>query len=87
MQKVANWLLDVSGIATTWEGLPAGVEVCQRSRDHGDHEAISIVINHTPGAQTVYMPHPLRDLLTGQIYERQIPLPPHGIAVLKAEAT
>jgi beta-galactosidase len=61
---------------------PEGVEVVQR---RGPGGTFTFVLNHCPDEQTLALPAPMRDLLSGEVYERELRLPARGVALLKAE--
>jgi beta-galactosidase len=82
MQKVANWLLEVSAVPTYWDQLPAGVELCPRVS--ADKQTF-VLINHMPEPQSVTLPEAFFDILTGQTHEGTLQMPPQGIAVLQTQ--
>jgi beta-galactosidase len=82
MQRVAQWLLEVSAVDPVWEALPDGVELCPRV--NADQQ-VFVVINHTPQPQVVALPQPFVDVLTGQSHQRSLPLPSRGVAVLQTK--
>ena len=61
--------------------LPEGIELCRRVGARGD---VFICINHTPGAKTVDLALPVRDLISGQTCRGQVALAGYGVAVLVA---
>jgi beta-galactosidase GanA len=63
---------------------PAGVEVAQRTK--GAQEFI-FVLNHHLEQQEISLPEPMRDLLTGQVYEHRLALAGRGVAILVAQST
>ncbi|MHB8627972.1 MAG: beta-galactosidase [Aggregatilineales bacterium] len=81
MCQVTAWLIAASNIDTSWENLPAGVEVC--SRIGGDGQLLHILINHTKQPQMVALPHPFINMLTELPCESSVSLPPLGIALLR----
>ncbi|GCE24418.1 beta-galactosidase [Dictyobacter kobayashii] len=58
--------------------VPRGVEVTRRE---GKITAY-FLLNHLPQEQYVSLPRPMRDVLTQQVYEQEMQLPPHGVAIL-----
>jgi beta-galactosidase len=88
---VGAWLDDatMTRLAKEWVAksgtpsvaVPEGVELCRRVGARGD---VFICINHTPGAKTVDLALPLRDLIGGQICDGQVSLTGYGVAVLVA---
>jgi beta-galactosidase len=63
---------------------PTGVEVCKRCA--GEQEFI-FVLNHHMQEQVIRLPEPMRDLLTGQIYDQQMRLGVQGVALLVAQSS
>jgi beta-galactosidase len=64
--------------------VPAGVEVSKRST--GAQEFI-FVLNHHTDEQVIALPEPMRDLVTGQLFEQQMSLAGRGVALLVTQAT
>lgn len=62
--------------------LPAGVELTERQ--DGERRFL-FVLNHSADACPIALPAPMRDLLTGQLHERQLELAPRAVAILVAE--
>jgi beta-galactosidase len=62
--------------------VPEGVEVTQRGR--GEQKFI-FVLNHHLEAQEIVLPEPMRDLLTGQMYEDRMSLAGRDVAILVAQ--
>ena len=61
--------------------VPAGVEVCVRSK--GEH-AVAILINHTTSEQRIALANPATDLLaTGNPSVSSVDLPKYGVSVLE----
>lgn len=56
-----------------------GLEVVQR---RADGRSFTFVLNHTMDARSVALPSPMRDLLSGQVFEREVGLEAYGVAVL-----
>jgi beta-galactosidase len=61
---------------------PEGVEVVQR---RGEGQTFTFVLNHRADAQSVSIPTPMRDLLSGTRHEEQVRLEGRGVAILVAE--
>ena len=89
MQAAVAHVLNAAGVKPILSGLPAGVELMQRSRPgHGPaHLPVWILINHTSATKSVSLPHPMHDLLQQQrsAPEVSLDLPAHGVAVLVPE--
>jgi beta-galactosidase len=62
---------------------PAGVEVVQRQIGE---RTLTFLLNHRSDAQTVPLPEPMRDLLTGERHQQAIELPGRGVAILRSVA-
>ena len=62
MSKFAAKLLADAGVNPIIAGMPADVEVCERS---GGGKMIWIIINHGRSAQTVHLPLKVKDILVG----------------------
>jgi beta-galactosidase len=60
MSKFTAQLLADAGVKPIVSGLPADVEICERS---GSGRRIWIIINHGRSAQTVRLPLPVKDIL------------------------
>jgi beta-galactosidase len=81
LAKITNQLLQQAGIQPKIPNIPAGVEVCIRSK--GNH-AVAILINHTTTEQHVTLPNAATDLLaSGTPSVSSIDLPKYGVAVLE----
>lgn len=79
MNSLGLWLVDVSAVKPPFGAVPAGVEVCRRV---GSEKEVFVVVNHSKCEQSVSLPRPLRDALTGTAYTELLMLPPLGVAVL-----
>ncbi len=79
MNSLGLWLVDVSGVKPPFGAVPAGVEVCRRV---GSEKEVFVVVNHSKCEQSVSLPRPLRDALTGTAYTELLMLPPLAVAVL-----
>ena len=80
MQKLAAWALDGASVKPLLHGLPAGVELMERSNRKGDR--VWVLINHGKTSQTVDAGAGSKDLLTGAAAER-ITLAAHAVAVVE----
>jgi beta-galactosidase len=74
-----NLVLNASNLHNPWQ-VPAGVEVCQRTKPDGTR--IYIVINHRNEAQTVKLPWPAREHLSDMDCSGELTLSAYGVAVL-----
>ena len=81
LAKLTDQLIQQSGVQPKIPNVPAGVEVCVRSkRAH----AVAILINHTTSEQHVALPNPATDLLaSGTPSVSSVDLPKYGVAVLE----
>jgi beta-galactosidase len=74
--------LKESGVQPILSGVPAGVEVCQRTGPGNSGKSVLILINHTTETQHIALPAPMTDLLnSGSV--RSVDLPKYGVAVLQ----
>jgi beta-galactosidase len=84
MSKLAAKLLADSGIQPLIAGVPADVEVCERS---GGGKRIWIIINHGHSAQTVRLPLQVKAILVGNSGDgTSIQLAAHDVAVVDVGA-
>ena len=83
LRQILGGLLADLGI-TAPLAVPAGVEVSKRST--GGQEFI-FVLNHHTDEQVIALPEPMRDLVTGQVYEQQMRLAGRGVALLVMQTT
>jgi beta-galactosidase len=81
LAKLTNQLLQQAGVQPKIPNVPAGVEVCVRSK--GTH-AVAILINHTTKEQHVALPTAATDLLAhGTPSISAVDLPKYGVAVVE----
>ena len=60
--------------------LPSGVVAAAR---HGaDGTKYHFVMNWTPEQKAINLPHPLKDIETGKVYQNKLPLGPYGAKIL-----
>jgi beta-galactosidase len=78
LRPLLGSILEQRGIAAPLRALP-GVEITQR---RVDDRAFTFVLNHHGDQQTIALPSPRRDLLTGRVYEQQFDLAGRGVAIL-----
>ncbi|MBI1880391.1 MAG: beta-galactosidase trimerization domain-containing protein, partial [Chloroflexi bacterium] len=62
---------------------PDGVEVTRRLA--GEQEFM-FILNHHPEEREIALPEPMRDLLTGRVFEHRLSLAGRGVAILVAQA-
>jgi len=81
LAKLTNQLLQQAEVQPQIPNLPAGVEVCVRSKAA---HSVAILINHTTTDQQVKLPGPAIDLLAnGTPTISFVDLPKYGVAVLE----
>jgi beta-galactosidase len=80
LRQLLGTILEQRGIAAALVA-PEGVEITQRWIHD---QAFTFVLNHHADRQIIALPAQLRDLLTGQVHERQIDLAARGVAILVA---
>lgn len=82
MHTVVANILAHDGIKPIFPGLPADVELMQRSAP--GKPPVSILVNYTDAVQSVTLPEPMRDHLEerGSAEGRMLQLRPRGVAVL-----
>jgi beta-galactosidase len=81
LARLTSQLLQQSGVHPAIPNIPAGVEVCIRSK--GEH-SVAILINHTTSEQHIPLPTAATDLLaSGTPSISSVDLPKYGVAVLK----
>lgn len=80
MAQAANWMTEVSGVKPAFGPVPDGVEVYPR---YGAHVAVYILVNFSKMPQTIRLPKPMQDVLSGSS-EQSVTLPNYGVAVLAA---
>jgi len=74
----AMWLQD-AGVKPLVAGVPAGVEVCERT---GEDKTVLILINHNTSEESVTLPGTMKNLLAGGAEVTSVTLPKYGVAVL-----
>jgi beta-galactosidase len=79
MDRVAEWLTQVSGVNSPPLAPPGGVELCVRAGERG---SVCILINHTAEPREVALPKPAKEVLSGRRFDAALELPPRGVAVL-----
>ncbi|MBN2387741.1 MAG: beta-galactosidase [Anaerolineales bacterium] len=77
-QDIIDHILAAAGLRTI--KTPPGIEV--RTRLRPDGQEIHFIINHNPGEQSVRLPWPAHDHLSGQDVRGNTLLPPYGVLVL-----
>lgn len=75
----------LAGVARPPLKVPEGVEARVRTAPDGDR--IYVVINHTREEQTIRLPWPAREHLSGQPLSGRFKLEPYGVALLTREET
>ena len=80
MTKLAAWALDGAGVKPILPGVPAGVELMERSNGKG--ERVWILINHGSAQQSVELGAGAVDLLSAAKVSR-VELAAHGVAVVE----
>jgi beta-galactosidase len=78
LHRLLGWLLAERGI-TAPLAAPDGVEIARRCTAT---QEFVFVLNHHREAQTIGLPEPMSDLLTGQTYAQQLSLAGRGVAIL-----
>jgi beta-galactosidase len=79
--KLTDMLIQQSGVQPKLPNIPAGVEVCVRSK--GGH-SVAILINHTTSEQHVTLPNAATDLLAGGAPSvSSVDLAKYGVAVVE----
>jgi len=80
-ESAAKWMLADAGVAPTLPKVPEGVDIAIRS---GDGRKILILTNYNAMPQTIHLPSPMHEILTGTTASA-ITLPQYGVAVLSAK--
>jgi beta-galactosidase len=81
LARLTNQLLQQSGVQPAIPNIPAGVEVCIRSKSE---HSVAILINHTTSEQHIPLPKTATDLLaSGTPSVSSVDLPKYGVAVLE----
>ena len=81
MQTAVTHILQTAGVAPLLAGLPAGVELMQRSAT--GRVPVWILINHTAAAQSITLPHPMTNVLQPAPAASRLQLAPHDVVVLQ----
>ncbi|GAC1430437.1 MAG: beta-galactosidase [Terriglobales bacterium] len=81
MKAAAQWMANISGVKAALGPAPEGVEVNPR---YGERGAVFILVNFSRAEQTIGLPSPMKDILTGSS-EGSLTLPVYGVAVLTNE--
>ena len=81
MSAAAKWMTEVSGVKPALGPVPEGIEVNPR---HGERGAVFILVNFSKAEQTIGLPSPMKNILTGSS-EGSLTLPVYGVAVLTNE--
>lgn len=79
MTSAAKWLLTASGLQPTMPDLPPGVDLAIRA---GGGKTVYILTNYSPTSQTITLPKPMTDVLSGT-QSSSVTLPQYGVAVLR----
>jgi beta-galactosidase len=79
MDRVAEWMIRVSGVDSPPLAPPDGVELCTRAGEGG---GVCILMNHTAEPREVALPKPTKELLSGQRFDGALTLPPRGVGVV-----
>ena len=80
MQSAAKWMTDVSGVKPVLPSVPDGVDVYPR---YGNRGTVFILVNFSKTDQTVPLPTPMTDALSGGV-KQSVTLSVYGVAVLQA---
>jgi beta-galactosidase len=80
LTRVLRTLAAQSGVKP-WLEVPSGVEMTVRAS--GDKQWI-FLLNHTASLQTINIPRPFTDLLTGEAHNENLSLSAYGVRVLQA---
>lgn len=81
MSSAAKWMTEVSGVKPALGPVPEGIEVNPR---YGEQGAVFILVNFSKAEQTIALPKPMKNILTGSS-EGSLTLPVYGVAVLTTE--
>lgn len=79
MWKLAQWMVDDSGVKPALGAVPYGVEVSRRA---GEGKEIFILINSTAETRTISLPSPMRELLKVGAAATYVTLPAGDVCVL-----
>jgi beta-galactosidase len=77
-EAAAKWMLADAGLKPVMPNLPDGVDLAIR---RGDGKKILILTNYNATPQTIHLPAPMQEILTGTTASA-ITLPQYGVAVL-----
>jgi beta-galactosidase len=80
MRKVEERLLQDAGVEPIVPGLPADVEICERS---GGAKRVWILINHGPTARTVRLPVQMKNVVVGSGSNNSLQLAGHDVSVVE----
>jgi beta-galactosidase len=80
MAQAVSWMAEVSGVKPAFGPVPEGVEVSAR---HGAKGTVYILVNLSKRAQTIPLPTPMHDVLSG-VSAQSVRLQNYGVAVLTA---
>ncbi len=78
--SLTDWLINAAQVTPVFSGAPAGVEVARRV--DADGRAVLLVLNHNREEATLTLSASARDLLTGETFATDLPLPPYGVRIL-----
>jgi beta-galactosidase len=78
-EKVADWLVTAAGLTPDCS-LPAGVEALRR---WNGEQAVTFILNHSDETQTIALPEPCRDVITGNTLHRTFSLAAKDVAILE----
>ncbi|HWR35557.1 MAG TPA: beta-galactosidase [Clostridia bacterium] len=79
MAGLSKWMVEDAGVKPALGPVPSGVEVCRRvSHD----KELFILINHSPEAQKISLPAPMRELLKGSEPAALLTIPANDVVVL-----
>lgn len=79
MQEVMGRLIEEAGVRPLAPGLPADVEICERT---GHGKRVWILINHGTVPHTVTLPAPVKRFLVGSGAGNRVQLAAHDVSVL-----
>jgi beta-galactosidase len=81
MKKLAQWMVDTSGVKPAFGSAPEGVDVNVR---YGKNHEVVILVNLAKEERAVKLPGPMQDVLDGGTVT-SVSLPRYGVAVLSAK--
>lgn len=79
LRAILDWALQKALVRAPLGRPPENVEICRRVKD--DRE-VFVVINHGQTPATLSIPHPMRAVLTSQVFTGSIPLPANDVLIL-----